>query len=150
MKNNKYLLIVTGDWNDGDIVRSQNFIDEESAEKIKKVVPIIERLQCQEGQKFSPHLNYYTIIGDLLDSMDAIDTDYDDEVKYEDVEHLVKWEDDCKLTQEEVDLILWFDEEFMPCGYEQPCHTLEDVQIYEIQSTVLNYNLKTRYYDEIS
>ena len=145
---NKYLLIVRGDWNDGDLVSSQSFIDEESVEKIKKVVPIIERLQCQKVQEFSPHLNYYTIIDDLSESMDNIFINYDNKVKYEDIGHSVKWEDDCKLTQEEVELILWFDEEFMPYGYVQPCHTLEDVQIYETK-TILDYNLKTRYYDEI-
>ena len=148
MDKEKYLAVVTGDWNDGDTVNSQSFIDKETVEKIKKVIPLIERAQTQKGEEFSPHLSFDTIIEDLDIEMDSVYSNKGS--RYGEDGYFSDWEENCKFTQEEVELILWFNAQFMPYGYDMPCHTLTNVEIYEIKDTILDHILKTRYYDRVS
>ena len=132
MKKN-YLIIVSGDWNDADIVTSViNTADEDDVWRIVETYRIIKKMLPFCDNRWDE------LIEALFDSVD-IEDDYDEDVD-------IPWNLEVNprngwikehFTLQEVNLVLRFEEWEMPSGYDVPCHTLEDVCIYEIANQIL-------------
>ena len=123
-----YLAIITGDWNDGDYVRSVITGNEDLMKKLIKAYNLTERFITTYQTEHPSRWGRRTI-GEL---MDVLLYDYDNDEEMCDAEPWVK-----QFSKEDIDLVSYFLEWDIPAGYDCNIHTLKGLEVYEINNRIV-------------
>lgn len=122
-----YLAIITGDWNDGDYVRSIITGNEDLMKRLIKAYKLTETFITTYQIEHPSRWGRRTI--DEL--MDVLLYDYETYEEICDAEPWLK-----QFSKEEIDLVSYFLEWDIPSGYECNIHTLKGLEIYEINNKI--------------
>jgi hypothetical protein len=122
-----YLAIITGDWNDGDYVRSVITGNEDLMKKLIKAYNLTETF-IKTYQTEHPSEWCRRTIDEL---MDVLLYNYETYEEMCDAEPWLK-----QFSKEDIDLVSYFLEWDIPVGYECNIHTLKGLEIYEINNRI--------------
>ena len=124
-----YLAIITGDWNDGDYVRSVITGNEDLMKKLIKAYNLTETFITTYQTEHPSEWCRRTI--DEL--MSVFLYDYETYEEMCDAEPWLK-----QFSKEEIKSVSDFLEWDIPSGYECSIHTLKGIEIYEINNQIYN------------
>lgn len=119
----QYLIIICGDWNDGDYVYNQTVVNsKKELQIILDGITMLKTLQ-QMYHKMDPG-NWGRKFTDVIDLLD------DAYSPSEDFKNEYKWLFDT-YTKEQMDDMYQIYEDYIPHGYECQIHTIVSVEVYE-------------------
>lgn len=124
-----YLAIITGDWNDGDYVRSIIKGNKDQMDELINAYKLTEVFITTYQTEHPSNWGRRTI-GEL---MDVLLYDYETYEEICDAEPWLK-----QFSEKEIDLVSCFLEWDIPSGYECNIHTLKGLEIYEINNQYYN------------
>lgn len=122
-----YLAIITGDWNDGDYVKSIITGNKDLMNKLINAYKLTERFIITYQLEHPSQWGRRTI-DELMDILLYNHETYEEMC---DAEPWLK-----HFSKEEVELVNNFLEQDIPSGYECNIHTLKGLEIYEINTQI--------------
>ena len=124
-----YLAIITGDWNDGDYVRSIIKGDKDRMDELINAYELTEVFITTYQTEYPSDWGRRTVD----DLMGVLLYDYETYEEMCDTEPWIK-----QFSKEEIELVSGFLECDIPSGYECGIHTLKSLEIYEINNQYYN------------
>lgn len=123
---NKYHIVIKGDWNDGDFVYTMLDVNEEEKNRIINMYKLTQKFIRNYEKHYGKCWDLWQI-QNFLDDLIL----YTEEGK-EFTEYIKndKWISDLYTVQQVSDILCFF-EDYVPSGYECGIHTLHELEVYE-------------------